>query len=261
MGTVKSLMAGWLIFCTSLFSQQMREPRWVTCEEACLLRMPFIEKRLGALFDTAWIPRVSFEKPAYFDSATWVNAAAHYSVDSQAFNFKAFFSAAPITWDDFGREIVRDTNVRTIGAYVREVVDHELGHALADQFSRRIGNGPWPPPFSERKGWDLKTRVGYALLYEGVAEYCGSLSVGESEEQFGMPPDTLTEKVESPLFVGFVIYGGGHWLVKPILDAYKAEGLRYIVTHPLVIGDSSRFRRTVEKYQRDALETLKMLKK
>ena len=141
-------------------------------------------------------------------------------------------------------------------SYDREFVtllDHELGHVYADQVSRRIGNGSWPPA---TRTWGK--HCGMSTMSEGIGQFFGYFPIDGGKK--GM--ESFPEKMS--IFGWYRNYGsnrrnvfpiGGYALVAPILERFGQKGLEYLLTHP-VDFKGGRMREIATEYLKKAFKEL-----
>ncbi|MDO8504721.1 MAG: hypothetical protein Q7S36_02600, partial [Candidatus Liptonbacteria bacterium] len=140
------------------------------------------------------------------------------------------------------------------------LLDHELGHALADQVSRRIGNGTWPDTKMYSKLIWHK-RYGAKILSEGIGGYFGYIA-WESEGKRGEKslPARSDDNYWHSDDGADSFYDGGYWLVSPIIRRFGEKGLEYLVTHSFEFPDGNA-RKAAKEYQKRALNELGKKKK
>ncbi len=134
-----------------------------------------------------------------------------------------------------------------------ELLDHELGHEVMDQLSRRNGLGPW----FTRSRFDAATdpeRLGLDILSEGTAmffqrENCVRDDSGLSEGAF--PASREQQRMYN---YKMIAYDGGYWLVRDILGRYRERGLLWMMQHPFVAADN--IRAAAIEYRQRALREL-----
>lgn len=130
------------------------------------------------------------------------------------------------------------------------IIDHELGHALMDQASRRAGKGSWITQ-KEINKLNSSRKTGVDVLSEGVAEWFTALS----NPRF---PQLTSESFpknyqEATLYFRVTIsYDGGHWMVRDILNRYGEKGLVWMIANPPSF-DTSYMRRDAVAYRENAL--------
>lgn len=111
---------------------------------------------------------------------------------------------------------------------VNPALDHELGHFYTDKLSENMGLGDWPNfssfPFMERS-------TSIKLISEGIAEYI-SMKMNDEEDEFEdaeWPEDFDEYFYNFPFENIHLIYKGGSHLVKPIIDKYGEQGIKYMM--------------------------------
>ncbi len=129
------------------------------------------------------------------------------------------------------------------------VVDHELGHALTDQISRRNGLGPWfTKEYYNRQ--DPNNKVGLHVIDEGIAYYFRMVyHNGENGtlELFPLYGRKFGSKANKEM--------AGHWIVKDIIDKYGEKGILWLITHPFNAKDRN-MREEARLYRDRALREL-----
>lgn len=108
----------------------------------------------------------------------------------------------------------------------KQTFDHELGHFYTEKLHESWGLGIWPVYNQDEQYSDHNLCL--KLIDEGIAEYFGH-AVNNGADAF--------KDINWPISVfGFwenhVITDGGYHLVKPIIDAYKKEGIAYLISNP-----------------------------
>lgn len=205
------------------------------------------------------VARIKFERipPARLERLSFgrgQSAAAQYD----ALTGDILFST--VIWSDLnvrlkkplrlasGEEVATDQDSQ-------ELADHELGHALADQVSQKNGAGKW---FLPEKMQTLKQpeAFGLSVVSEGVAVWFAktlhpSRSV-ISEKSFPANAEELRIYVGSS---DLMIYGGGYWIVRDILDKYGERGLIWLIKNPLSLSMHT-MRADAIAYRKRALEEL-----
>lgn len=125
-----------------------------------------------------------------------------------------------------------------------QVLHHELGHFYADKLSEYSGNGSWPGLTT-----DLNLVRSGGILTEGIAEYFERTFFHEDDSK-DLPGYVPIDKLDKNL--GFYSHVLGYWLVKPIIDIYGKEGIKYIITHTIEEEDFIY----LQKYTERALKSL-----
>jgi hypothetical protein len=114
----------------------------------------------------------------------------------------------------------------------RRVLAHEFGHAYADLLSERLGRGDWPDLAHtfERYGW--RKTLAVRMIGEGIAEYAADRISKKKRTPVIWPSDWPAPGTSlSDAYLQTLIYDGGYEIVRPIIDAYGSEGIRYLITH------------------------------
>ncbi len=231
----KLLLALFLGFCVVVASGQttIRQTSEETFECLMTERMQVIEQIHGIKFDKDWKPRVCFGYPDDLTKQKKLDWYAEYFSTSQSFLLSP--------------ELRYQNDV--------SLADHELGHALMDQISRRSGNGPWFN-LERMSKMSAQERISIKILSEGVATYF---------EYKGDPPDKDGDEngvnflPEGPEHYGWkgnsYKYKGGRWIVAPIIRNYGERGIIYLITHPMVYH-YDQVRTGAKAYQAKALKEL-----
>ncbi|MBP6926392.1 MAG: hypothetical protein KBB70_01700 [Candidatus Pacebacteria bacterium] len=223
-------------------------PKPLSTEEqwniAMLERVKVIEYRTGILFTEGWVPRMQFGAPDYISSTANFGGCYDQSIRAMWVT-SAYRTLIPFSAPGFAG----DTN--PLSETARMLIDHELGHALADQISYRTHRRIWP----DTSAWRNQTgdqNLADKILTEGVGEYFGRL----------LGSDTTTSAEWLPTGDGGFAwlmdswpYYGGYWLVKPIIDRFGEQGIAYIAKHPLRFKDN-KIRQAAYLYQEKAFKKL-----
>ncbi len=198
------------------------------------VRRMLIEEKTGIKFDTAWIPRMQFGIPSYITNR--LKFGGCYAKATQSFWMPfSYYNEPPDSVFKSPRILM--------------AIDHELGHALADQICRRKNFFAWPPDTVSSTNEDT---IAGKILSEGVGEYFGRL----------FTPDTIADSEWLPGGSSSLCrsmpkweYYGGYWLVKPIIDQFGEKGIAYISSHTFSY-EGNRIRQAGYEYQKKAIETL-----
>ncbi|MDP3990084.1 MAG: hypothetical protein Q8Q01_02660 [archaeon] len=134
----------------------------------------------------------------------------------------------------------------------RIVLEHELGHFYVDKLNESLGKGNWPifPDSKDRAGI-----IGLRIISEGIAEYFERTHTQQldlfTDSEW---PNNLEsyDATDLPKFK-WLIYGGGYHLVKPIIDSYGKNGIKYLMLNPPKNDEITN----LEKYQNKILQELK----
>lgn len=138
----------------------------------------------------------------------------------------------------------------SIDHIVTRLIDHELVHMYANQMSLRILKRIWPDTIL------LTTSENFCrnMLSEGVAVYYTNLARGDTANSIEWLPTSSSDIIW--LDSKSIIYQGGYYLVKPILDKFGERGLLYIIQNKLDYEDGD-VRTAVAKYQKLARKRLR----
>jgi len=224
---------------------------WAT---AFALREHVLEHRYGILFDAFWVPRVTFGTPAFTERSQAMYSDAWYEPSTQSFLLNPSLRSEPVDLARIACDTVVGEAFLSQRYKLRELVDHELGHVLSDQLSRRFGYGA----FMSMAEWDAlpwDEKVGKKILVEGIATYFGNTSVArEWPDLRALLPQSRTDYVWQ-CCDQWIIYDGGQWLVRPILERFGERGLGYLLGHPFTFLDGDVHTAAIE-YQSQALKEL-----
>jgi hypothetical protein len=135
----------------------------------------------------------------------------------------------------------------SISKSLEGTLDHELGHMLTDQLSRRIGNGAWPPSQDKMVRMSWAEVVGIKTTSEGIATWIGL--GGKCPEGASAASLASIQSVEA-------LYAGGCWMVGDILAGYHERGLRYLITHPFMPERSDALPAAAADYRAKATDAL-----
>lgn len=202
---------------------------------ALSLRARTVEQESGFRFDRGWKPSVSLEwslgtrgesldaiyKPeiqtVFFPIHIWSELAARHKPASGCLN--ADIAAADNELD--------------------ELLDHELGHMLMDQVSRRNGLGPW---FTEQR-FQASTdaeKLGMDILSEGTAVYFQRLDSPRDDSGLSERAFPANREEQALYTYKMIAFDGGYWLVRDVLNRYGERGLVWLVAHPFIATDDMR---------------------
>lgn len=126
-------------------------------------------------------------------------------------------------WGDFLARIIAG-NLRE----VKVTLDHELGHFYCDKLSESLGRGSWRSDLDIHKDSEL---ISIKLVSEGIAEYFErTMNGGEDIFKDSFWPKELKgfffpKKIDKYT----LFYGGGHHLVKPIIEKHGEKGIIYLM--------------------------------
>ena len=200
-------------------------------------RARVIEEKFGVKFDAKWKPKVEFARPESFPPTVETPLAGRYIFATQS------FLVSP-RWK---------SDVRIA------LIDHELGHALADQVSRRIGNGAWPGEWNGDVD-QLEEMMARNFISEGIAEYFENIGKRHPKRTKGgyknLPESWFDQELWRNIYRR---YEGSYWIVQPILKRHGIHGLVYLMTHPFKYSLGGNVRGPALEYQKKAMEDLKKM--
>src|SRR3989338_3215302 len=225
-------------FCFSKQPITKKSEKELVWEKAFASRIQVIEKMHGIKFDPDWKPTLTFKIPNDTPPQLRMRFGAQYFPETQSFVVSPTYESGDI---DFS------------------LIDHELGHALADQVNRRFGNKAWPNTEDfERLDWD--ERIGINIISEGIGAYfqhqglAPHLNDGFSGDEW-LPNGLVAILWQILRQSRDSFYRGGRWLVAPIIKKFGERGILYLVTHRLRFDDYD-IRTAGREYQRLSLERL-----
>ncbi len=211
-------------------------------ENAFLYRMRLMEEKSGMKFEDGWVPKVNFGRPDYVSNLAEFGAS--YDHETKEFwitkSFKAYYYI-PNSLD----------SMQYLSKGAKGIIDHELGHALADQISRRHNGFMWPDIYAWVNQTDVEKYVAHVLT-EGVGEYfehlmsSDTLDTSTSSEWLPDGPSSWAWTQDT------WAYNGGYFIVKPIIDKFGEKGILYISTHTFSYKDGDMRSAGIE-YQKNAL--------
>lgn len=217
--------------------------------KAISFRAEKLEESTGFRFDRHWTPRVSLEWGLSRDANGFEGL---YKPETQTIYF-------PI-------HIVHELNVRqklSPGALnadtaardneLAELLDHELGHELMDQVSRRNGLGPW---FTEARfnACTQAEQFGLDILSEGTARFFQRVNFPRDDSRLSEGTFPATREEQRFYTYDMIAYDGGYWIVRDVLHQYGERGLVWLMRHPFIATDNMRA--AAVAYRHKALEEL-----
>ena len=196
-------------------------------------RMQSIENMHGIQFDDDWKPSVCFGYANNLTAEERDDWLAEYSSRTQSFKFSPK--------SEYKKDLA--------------LMDHELGHALMDQVSRRNGYGPWPN-FECTQTMNDKEYTSVEILSEGAGSYFEfkgqEIYTRANEDAINYLPTSPNDRRWKDK--GYK-YKGGWWVVAPIIKEYGERGLVYLITHPVEF-DYGNLRAGAKTYRAKALKEL-----
>ncbi len=222
-------------------------------------RMAVMERTYGIKFDQNWKPFVEFEIPKVVHPALeGLTFAAHYDQVRQSFvlnptHFERVERNPRLL--DFCLINELDTSNPHVSLELRNVITHELAHALADQLSRRLGYGKFPG-VGYGSG-DHQSEIAADMLCEGIARYVERDGPEDVSPSVELIPVVFSEASWADKAVRInTMYDGGHWLVYPIIKRFGLRvSLQYFFGHPFRLA-SDQLRAEAIAYQQRALREL-----
>lgn len=203
-------------------------------------RLEILERYIG--FDCKSEPAYNWHGP--FDSYEgYVNYVAQYTMATNTITLNPSYEGIQFTLEDI------DTNrvIWTKWARLNDILDHEIGHFIADRVSEEYFGKDYPN-LSDTLPHEM--RRGNNVVSEGIGRYFENI---KWPGPFFYGPESLpAEQVDIQWLDPLYPYKGGHWIVKPIIDDFKLDGLKYLISHPLTYSDSN-LRLGAIKYRRKAI--------
>jgi hypothetical protein len=203
--------------------------------KAISIRAQKLEEKTGFRFDRNWMPNVSLE----WSLGTGVNGFnGMYKAETQTIYFPIrvvyeLTARHKQSWSSLNADTVAQDDE------LAELLDHELGHELMDQVSRRNGLGPW---FTEDRfaRSSAGEKLGLDILSEGTALFFQRLNSRRDESD--LSPQAFPATWEEQRFYPYrmVAYEGGYWIVRDVLNQYGERGLIWLMRHPFVARDDMR---------------------
>lgn len=192
---------------------------------AISLRLDRLEKFIG--FDCETEPEYNWHGP--FDSYEgYVNYVAQYTMATNTITFNPSYEMIQFSLEDI------DSNrfIWTKWARLIDIIDHEVGHFIADRVSEKYFGKDFPNlsdslPYEVRRGNNVVSE-GIGRYFENI-KWPGPFLYGPES----LPAEAMDIQWLDPLYP----YRGGHWIVKPIIDDFKLDGLKYLISHPLTYSD------------------------
>lgn len=220
-------------------------------------RRAVFEQRYAVKFDQGWQPKVAIAPV----SDTRRGFLAEYLQSSQSFvifspEFEEFAGTDARGFTGYNRDVKFKGKFDRRGGIVK-VVDHELGHALADQVSRRYGFGPFPPHENvvekSPHWWGVK------MVSEGIAMWFESTSFPDwpaESRSYKLPTGPNDYFLWGLFFTDAYFHESAYWVTQPLLDHDVEKGLVYLVSHRLTLPDNN-IRAAVATYHDVALKEMR----
>lgn len=225
--------------------------------EAIYDRMDYLERAYGIKFDRGDFQRIAFGIPKKHDQtyqAEYVPADRAIYVNTglllQFVRFRAVL----------GEGAWKGSPQFSSNEKLKTILDHELGHVLADQMSRRLGGKMFPDPKPE-PALSWTQFWGHRVVSEGIGNFFGYTTPEYPKnkgEKYLPTADNGTFWFTRKAHEAY--YGGGYWLVYPILKRFGMRGLEYLLTHPFDFPIQGNAREAARAYQEKALLELETAK-
>ena len=217
--------------------------------KAVSMRAEQLEENTGFRFDRNWTPKVSLEwglgqGANVFDGMYKPETQTIYVPIHLIYELNVRHKLPP-------GALNADTAARD--GELAELLDHELGHELMDQVSRRNGLGPW---FTEDR-FNASTRaekMGLDILSEGTARFFERVNFPRDDRRLSEGTFPATRDEQRFYSYDMIAYDGGYWIVRDVLNKYGERGLIWLMRHPFVAQDDMRAAAVAYRYR--ALEEL-----
>ena len=203
---------------------------------ALILRAQRLQEETGIDFDRGWPRHVSLEwslgtaGPNGFD--------AIYKAETQTVYF-------PIRiWNELAARHrpasgCLNADIAAADVELSELLDHELGHELMDQVSRRNGLGPWFTDERFRSSTGAE-QLGLNILSEGTAVFFQRLDSPRDDSGLSERAFPATRDEQALYTYRMIVFDGGYWLVRDVLSHYGERGLIWLMRHPFIADDNMR---------------------
>lgn len=214
-----------------------------------LLRAQKLEEETGFRFDKVWAPKVRLEW-SLGTSTSGSNGIYKAETRTTYFPIRIFYELSArhkSSSDSLNAEIAAEDDE------LAEIMDHELGHELMDQVSRRNGLGPW---FTEKR-FNAATdaqKLGLDILSEGTAQFFQRVNFPRDDSDLSELTFPATIEQQKYYTYRMIAYDGGYWIVRDVLSKHGERGLIWLMRHPFVAGSNMRTAATT--YREHALKDL-----
>ena len=217
--------------------------------KAMMLRIRALQEKTGIMFSRTPLIRVHDVVFVYGDAmprvARYDFATGTIAFSASDFDFRGFIENESSEKLDF-EALAEDKKFQMS-------MDHELGHALTDQVSRRIGIGPLFREWEFEK-FSIAQNIGYNARNEGIGEWFKHL-LNPTETWISKDAFPTNYEESRRYSNDMIFYSGGHWMVRDILDRHGEEGLIWLVMHPPSL-DEKKMRADAVAYRARALIAL-----
>lgn len=250
------LFLGSMISHYALASKAEKTPAfrsWAETEEvisqAFLIRAIKIEESTDFRFKRGWKPKVSIE---WNLGGRGMKAfAAEYRPKTESFHLPiSMVYELNVKYNTPLRLLDPKTLSEDVG--FGRIADHELGHALADQISRKLGKGPYFTP-EQFYALSRERQLGLNIVSEGIGIFFENIYLPPKD---ALSDESLPATKEDERWYTFegIAFDGGHWLVRDILTQHGMRGMAWLVSHPFTAKDGMRAE--AHAYQTRALKEL-----
>jgi hypothetical protein len=199
------------------------------------LRAKNLEEKTGFRFDKNWEPKVCLE----WSLGTTTNGSnAIYKADTQTTYFPVRI-LYELTARHKGSSDSLNAETAASDDELAEIIDHELGHELMDQVSRRNGLGAW---FTEKR-FNASTdaqKLGLDIVSEGTAQYFQRVNFPRDDSDLSELTFPATAEQQKYYTYRMIAYDGGYWIVRDVLSKHGERGLIWLMRHPFVAGYDMR---------------------
>lgn len=211
--------------------------------KAISIRAVILEEKTGFRFDNNWEPKVSLEWSLGSGAS---GSSGTYRAETQTIYFpiSVLYGLTARHTQLLGS---MDADIAAGDDEFAELLDHELGHELMDQVSRRNGLGAW---FTEER-FNTSTegeRVGLDILSEGTALFFQRVSFPRDDRELSQGTFPATLREQRFYTYRMIAYDGGYWMVRDVLNRYGERGLIWLMSHPFVARDNMRAAAVAYRY-------------
>lgn len=220
--------------------------------KALQIRAQELEKLSGFKFDKNTKPKTEFEWIlGRTGSAARLLIVAEYESETQTIYFVSRLIAETTVRHKTLLKLANPAVISEDGE-LGELFDHELGHLLMDQVSRRNKLGPW---FTAKRflGKELAEQLGINIVSEGTAMYFQRIRHSNFSK---LSEAVFPADLDQWRYYSFtaVAYEGGFWLVRDVLKKHGERGLAWLIAHPFLATDNMR--EAAVLYRKTALHEL-----